>query len=183
LRFVILELFLIVSDGDLILLAEDNENDILLLRRAFEKGKLANPIHVVRDGEEAIAYLSGDGKYSDREKYPLPALLLLDIKLPRKDGFEVLEWVRQQPGLQLLRVVVLTSSERTSDVNRAYQLGANSFLIKPVDFGDFIRLVQAISGYWLWMSRAPEVLDSRSGPSLGGTAKPGPNLPAEQALQ
>ena len=146
-----------VKEELLILVAEDDENDLLLLRRAFKVGRLANPVRVVRNGEEVIAYLKGEDKYADRREYPLPALLLLDLKMPRKNGFEVLEWIRQEPGLNLLRVVVLTSSDRLSDVNRAYRLGANSFLVKPFDLGDFARLVQAISGYWLWMSRAPEV--------------------------
>jgi CheY-like chemotaxis protein len=148
---------LTVKEELLILVAEDDENDLLLLRRAFKVGRLANPIRVVRDGEEVIAYLKGETKYADRREYPLPALLLLDLNMPRKNGFEVLEWIRQEPGLNLLRVVVLTSSDRLSDVNRAYRLGANSFLVKPFDLGDFARLVQAINGYCLWMIRAPEV--------------------------
>src|SRR6266581_7254988 len=146
-----------MPDTAVILLAEDSDDEVMLIRRAFRDAKLLNPLHVVRDGEEAIAYLKGEGRYANRAEYPLPALLLLDLKMPRKNGFEVLEWIRQEPGLNLLRVVVLTSSDRLSDVNRAYRLGANSFLVKPFDLGDFARLVQAISGYWLWMSRAPEV--------------------------
>src|SRR5258705_12172576 len=112
-----------------ILLAEDREDDILLVQRAFAKGEIANPLFVVRDGDEAICYLSGIGKYGNRAEYPLPDLLLLDLKMPRTDGFEVLRWVRQQPGLSALRIVVLTSSENIRDVNQAYRLGANSFLV------------------------------------------------------
>src|SRR5438105_2858307 len=120
-----------MSEYAVILVAEDREDDIILIRRAFARARVVNPIHVVRDGEEALAYLKGEGKYGNRREYPLPELLLLDLKMPRMDGFEVLRWVRSQPDLRLLRVVVLTSSEDVRDVNLAYQLGANSFLVKP----------------------------------------------------
>jgi CheY-like chemotaxis protein len=144
-------------DEAIILLAEDNDNDVLMLRRAFSKANFLNPLHVVENGEEVIAYLKGEGRYANREEYPLPSLLLLDLKMPRKNGFDVLEWIRGQSGLAALRVVVLTSSDEIRDVNRAYQLGANSFLVKPVDFGEFVRMTEALKGYWIWMSRAPEV--------------------------
>ena len=144
-----------------ILLAEDREDEVMLLRRAFAKANFLNPLHVVSNGEEAIAYLQGEGKYSNRDEYPLPCLLLLDLKMPRKNGFEVLEWIRQQPGLSALRVVVLTGSDEMRDVNRAYQLGANSFLVKPVDFPRFVEVTQALKGYWLWMSKEPEVARER----------------------
>lgn len=143
-------------DEAVILLAEDRDDDVLLIRRAFERANFLNPLYVVRDGEEAIAYLKGEGKFSNREEYPLPTLLLLDLKMPRKNGFEVLEWVRQQPGLNALRVVVLTSSDQIYDVNRAYELGANSFLVKPLDFEQFVAMTKAIKGYWLFLSRMPE---------------------------
>src|SRR5258705_8683596 len=116
-----------MPDQAVILLAEDREDDIALIRKAFARAYVLNPLQVVRDGEEAIAYLSGEGKYSNRAEYPLPDLLLLDLKMPRIDGFEVLKWIREQPGLSALRVVVLTSSEDIRDVNVAYRLGANSF--------------------------------------------------------
>jgi CheY-like chemotaxis protein len=141
----------------LILVAEDREDDQLLIRRAFERAQLVNPLRIVNDGEEAIAYLKGEGQFSDRTKYPLPELLLLDLKMPRKNGFEVLEWVRSQPDLKVLPVVVLTSSEDVYDVSRAYQLGANSFLVKPIEFDQFVQMSKAIKGYWLWLSRPPAV--------------------------
>jgi len=144
-------------DEDIILLAEDDENHVFLIRRAFKKANLLNPLYVVRDGEETIAYLQGEGQFANRDEYPLPTLLLLDLKMPRKDGFQVLEWIRKDPNLRRLRVVVLTSSEEIRDVNRAYELGANSFLVKPMDMQEFMRLTDAIHGYWLWLSRAPEV--------------------------
>ena len=136
-------------DCEVILLAEDNENHVLLIRRAFEQAGLVNPLYVVSDGEEAVAYLKGQGKYANREEYPLPCLLLLDLKMPRKDGFEVLEWIRQQPGLFALRVVVLTSSQLPADTNRAYEAGANSFLVKPSDFQNYVELTEFINGFWL----------------------------------
>jgi CheY-like chemotaxis protein len=140
-----------------ILLAEDREDDIILVKRAFEKGEIANPLFVVRDGEEAISYLSGIGKYGNRAEYPLPDLLLLDLKMPRVDGFEVLRWVRQQPGFSALRVVVLTSSDQIRDVNTAYRLGANSFMVKPTDFQNVVEMAKTLRSYWLQMSKAPEV--------------------------
>jgi len=129
----------------------------LLIRRAFSKSNVVNPVQVVRSGEEAIAYLRGTGRYANRPEFPLPSLMLLDLKLIGLDGFEVLKWVRAQPELSSLRIVVLTSSSDIRDVNLAYQLGANSFLVKPVDFDDFLRVAQALQGYWLWTDKAPEV--------------------------
>jgi CheY-like chemotaxis protein len=145
-----------MSDHALFLLVEDSVEDVSLLRRAFLKGKILNPLHVVRSGEEAIMYLGGFGPYSNRAEYPLPSLVLLDLKMPGMDGFEVLQWIRREPGIATLRVVVLTGSGATEDVNRAYKLGANSFLIKPADFEKFVEISEALRGYWLWMSEAPE---------------------------
>jgi len=140
-----------------ILLAEDDEDDVLLIRRAFKDLGILNPLHVVRDGDEAIAYLKGVGQYKNRAEYPLPSLLLLDLKMPRTNGFEVLEWIRSEPNLRLLRVIVLTSSGQMQDVNAAYQLGANSFLIKPQDFSNFITLLNSLRSYWLRRDQSPEI--------------------------
>ena len=149
-------------DCETILLAEDNADHIILIKRAFVQARLINPVQVVSDGEETIAYLGGRGKYADRKQYPMPALLLLDLKMPNKDGFEVLEWLRHQPELRGLRVVVLTTSDRIYDVQRAYELGAHSFLTKPLDVRDFVLLGPAIKGYWVWTTdpnvRHPDVL-------------------------
>src|SRR4051794_26679926 len=120
----------IVPEQAVILLAEDREDDILLIRKAFARAYIHNPLQVVRDGEEALAYLQGQGRYGNRDEYPLPELLLLDLKMPRMNGFEVIKWIRQQPGLSALRIVVLTSSDSIRDVNTAYRLGANSFMVK-----------------------------------------------------
>src|SRR6476619_3845672 len=113
-----------------ILIAEDDANDVLLLERAFEKAGLRHSLRIVRDGEQAIQYFSGQGVYSDRNKFPLPFLLLLDLKMPGTDGFDVLRWARGEPDLKRLLIVVLTSSNLQTDVDRAYELGANSYLVK-----------------------------------------------------
>jgi CheY-like chemotaxis protein len=144
-----------VNRQPIILLAEDSETDVLLLRRAFEQKNLDVPIYVVHDGEEAIAYLQGEGKYARRDEFPLPDLLLLDLKMPRTNGFEVIEWVREQPRLASLRIVVLTTSDQIRDIDRAHRLGANSFLVKPISFDDFKNTVQALHDYWLRLSRTP----------------------------
>jgi CheY-like chemotaxis protein len=170
----------LLVDSGVILLAEDREDDIVLIRKAFSKASFLNPLHVVRDGEEAIAYLSGTGHYANRPEYPLPELLLLDLKMPKVDGFEVLSWIRRQPDLAALRVVVLTSSDRIQDVNRAYQLGANSFLVKPVDFEHFVEVTKALKGYWLWMTKAPQI--SRPPLPDRNTRQPG-NLPSSRPNQ
>jgi CheY-like chemotaxis protein len=145
-----------MPDQSVILLAEDREDDILLVRRSFAKAYISNPLQVVRDGVEVVAYLEGEGKFSNREEYPLPDLLLLDLKMPKMDGFEVLKWVREHPTLRPLPIVVLTSSERMRDVNVAYQLGANSFLVKPMDFENFVEMSRFLTGFWLNLNKPPE---------------------------
>jgi CheY-like chemotaxis protein len=132
-----------------VLLAEDSENDVLMFRRAARRAKFSQPLHVVTTGEEVVAYLNGDGEFSDRARYPLPGLVLLDLKMPRMDGFEVLEWVRRQPQFAALQVVVLSSSDEIRDINRAYQLGANSFLVKPLSFDEFVGMLEALRSYCL----------------------------------
>jgi CheY-like chemotaxis protein len=159
-----------MAEHAVILLAEDEEDYVLLIRHAFSKANIPNPLHVVWNGQEAISYLKGDGKYSNRDEYPLPDLLLLDLKMPRVNGFEVLQWIRQQPGLAPLRVLVLTSSDQIRDVNEAYRLGANSFLVKPLDFEDFTQLSQLIQEFWLKTSKAPET----SRPSQKSAGPEGP---------
>lgn len=139
-----------------ILLVEDNPDDVLLMKWAFNKANLVNPLQVVEDGEQAVAYLSGDGPYADRSRYPLPVLVLLDLKLPRKSGLEVLHWVRQQPGLKRLRIVVLTSSNQKADINQAHELGANSYLVKPGTFDSLVELVKTVGLYWMLTSEKPD---------------------------
>jgi len=149
-----------MNDGEgSILLVDDDPNDVFLIQRAFQKMQLRNRVSVVSDGEEAIDYLSGEGNFSDRTRHPLPTLLLLDLKMPRKSGFDVLNWLRQRPGLKRLVVVVLTSSNQSSDVNRAYDLGANSYLVKPAGFDNLLNLVESLEKFWFKLSEKPEVRD------------------------
>jgi CheY-like chemotaxis protein len=146
-----------MAQQPVILLAEDREDDILLVRKAFEGSGMDCQIQVVHDGEEAILYLSGEGKFRNRVEFPLPNLVLLDLKMPRVDGFEVLRWIRQHRELGNLRVVVLTSSHQIRDVNQAYRLGANSFLVKPLDFQNFVETSKALRNYWLVLDNPPQV--------------------------
>lgn len=143
------------TDNRYVLLVEDEPNDVLLVKRAFRKAGTNVPLHVVNDGQAAVDYLAGHGIYADRAVYPLPTLLLLDLKLPRKSGHEVLEWLRNQRELHRMPVVVLTSSKESSDVNRAYDLGANSYLVKPVAFADLLRMTQTLDLYWLQLNEDP----------------------------
>jgi CheY-like chemotaxis protein len=152
---------LCMPERAVILLAENSEDDIVLVLGAFKRANILNPIHVTRSGEEAIEYLSGVGKYSNRAEYPLPELLLLDLKMPGLDGFDVTRWIRQQPSLNALRIVVLTASDHIRDVNQAYQLGANSFMVKPMEFENYIELSKSIHDYWLLKSKAPETTRPR----------------------
>lgn len=140
-----------------ILLVEDNPVDILLMQRAFRNETFANTsLQIVRDGDAAVFYLNGDGEYSDRDRYPLPAIILLDLKLPRRSGHEVLVWLKQQPELKRLPVVMLTSSRQTPDVKRAYDLGVNSYLVKPVGFASLLEMMQSFNEYWLNYTELPE---------------------------
>ena len=140
-----------------ILVAEDDPDDAFMLRRAFTAANIANPVAFVSDGDEAIAYLAGTGRYADRDLHPLPVVILLDLKMPRRSGFEVLEWLRAQPGVGRLPVVVLTSSRESRDVTRAYELGANSYLVKPSSPEDLIATVRGLGLYWLVLNEPPEV--------------------------
>src|SRR6267142_899156 len=146
-----------MPDRPIILLAEDREDDVIIIRKAFAKSNFPCLLNVVRDGEQVIAYLKGETPFADRDQHPLPSLLLLDLKMPRKDGFEVLQWIRAQPAFFALRVVVLTSSRLTSDINLAYERGANSFLVKPADFENYVELSEFINGFWLQFNKTIEV--------------------------
>ena len=138
-----------------VLHVEDDSNDILLLRCAFQKAGVEAPPANVGDGLEAEDYLAGRGAYSDRAKHPLPSLVLLDIKLPKKSGLEVLEWMRAQPDLRLIPVIMLTSSQNSGDIRRAYELGANSYLVKPAEIGTLVEMVKALNVYWMTYNRQP----------------------------
>jgi CheY-like chemotaxis protein len=146
-----------MPDRALFLLIEDDPDHVALVRRAFQKANIVNPLQVVWSGQEAMVYLEGAGPYTNRAEFPLPKLILLDLKMPGINGFDVLRWIRQQPQLRTIRVVVLTASDEVREVNLAYQLGADSFLVKPVSFDDFVRLTQALRGYWIWLNQSPEM--------------------------
>lgn len=137
------------------LLVEDEPNDVLLIQRAFRKAGVHAPMRVVNDGQAAMDYLAGHGVYADRVAYPLPALVLLDLKLPRKSGHEVLEWLRAQPALKRTPVVLLTSSKESMDIDRAYELGANSYLVKPVAFAELLNMARTLDLYWLQLNESP----------------------------
>jgi CheY-like chemotaxis protein len=142
-----------------ILLVEDNPDDVLLMQRAFRKLNLLNPLTVLEDGQRAVEYLTGFCDASAAED--VPALILLDLKLPRRSGLEVLSWIREQPKLRRCPVVILTSSKEAPDVRTAYDLGANSYLIKPVEFQSFLDMVGTLNLYWLVLNHPSE--DHRTG--------------------
>lgn len=140
-----------------ILLVEDDSNDILFVQRAFRQVNANNPIYIVKDGDAAIDYLAGEDEYADRDRYPLPALILLDLKLPRRSGIEILQWLRQQPRLKRIAVVVLTSSKESLDIDLSYDLGVNSYLVKPVKFDALAKMIAALDSYWLQLNEYPSV--------------------------
>ncbi|HSU56100.1 MAG TPA: response regulator [Candidatus Dormibacteraeota bacterium] len=141
-----------------VLLVEDDLNDIFLVKRAFKIARVQNPLQVVTDGQEAIHYLRGEGRYADRDAYPLPKLIVMDIKMPRKTGFEVLEWVKgSSTPVRRIPVVIVSSSDNPSDINRAYELGANAYMVKPMDFRAVEHLFHSITQYWGLECAKPEL--------------------------
>ena len=139
-----------------ILVAEDLHEDAEILRLAFLSAGVKVPLHFVKDGAEAIEYLKGEQRFADRSEHPLPTLLLLDLKMPRLNGFEVLDWLRLQPGLRRLLVVVFTSSDMPDDINRAYELGANSYLAKPTAFKQLEEMARHFESYWANLNLCPD---------------------------
>jgi CheY-like chemotaxis protein len=131
-----------------ILYVEDEENDVFFMQHAWKKAGISNPLKIVTDGEQALQYLAGEGKYANRDEYPLPSLVLLDLKLPKMDGLEVLQWIRTQPAIQTLAVIILSSSNRPEDLRAAYARGANSFLVKPSTPGGLAGVVASVKDYW-----------------------------------
>lgn len=140
-----------------ILLVEDNLLDVELTLDAFQEARLGNTVQVARSGQEALDYLLGQGEYADRAAYPLPDLILLDLKLPGIDGHEVLRRVKGTPVLRRLPVIVLTSSKEEGDLALSYDVGANSYLVKPVSFEGFLDVVREIGDYWLTPNVKPPV--------------------------
>ncbi|HEY9622554.1 MAG TPA: response regulator [Crinalium sp.] len=143
-----------------VLLIEDNPSDILLIQRAFQLAAFPQvSLQILQDGDTAIAYLRGEREFSNRDRYPLPALLLLDWNLPRRSGPEVLRWLKQQPGLKRLPVVMLSSSREQANINQAYDLGANSYLTKPGGIEALSELLRTIHAYWLRYSEQPALYE------------------------
>jgi two-component system, response regulator len=140
-----------------ILLVEDNAQDLELTQRALQKGNLTNRIHVARDGAEAIEFLFCEGEFADRKIEDGPKVILLDLKLPKVDGLEVLRRIKNDPRTKSIPVVVLTSSKEQRDVVESYQLGVNSYIVKPVNFEGFAKAVQEIGMYWLLLNQAPKM--------------------------
>jgi CheY-like chemotaxis protein len=138
-----------ISRNSVVLIADDDSNDVFFLRRAFQKAGLTNAVLDVPDGEGAINYLSGVEDYADRKQFPMPSLLLLDLKMPKVSGFEVLEWLSQRKDLEKLTVIVLSSSGLQSDIQRARSLGADDYRVKPADIDDMITMVKEIADRWL----------------------------------
>ena len=143
-------------NNKLILLVEDNPDDEELALRAFQRGQVGNPVVVARDGVEALDYLFGTGPHAGRDGAAMPAMVLLDLKLPRLDGLEVLRRIRSDERTRCLPVVVLTSSREEQDVVESYSLGANSYVRKPVDFGEFVDAVRHLGMYWLLLNEPPQ---------------------------
>ena len=143
----------------IVLIVDDSQNDALLMRTVFERSGLVPPLQFVSDGVEAIAYLTGAGAYADRLQFPLPTVMLLDLNMPRKNGFEVLAWLRQQPALKRLCVCVLSASSREEDVRRCYDLGANSFLVKPGNLDGLMQLAKTLIA-WLKLTHVAALTET-----------------------
>ena len=162
-----------MPNAGVILLAEDDPNDVLLFRRAFQRAGFSNVLIVLNDGEEALSYLKGEGQYGDRSAFPLPVLLLSDLSMPRVGGQELLQWVRTQPELKHLPVIILTSSTFAPDLARAYQSGANSFMSKPGDPIEYSATLKQLLEFWLNTTRLPQPFTPPPGqipPTVSGSA-------------
>jgi CheY-like chemotaxis protein len=145
-ELVLMKTFLSIDDG---------EDDLFFMRKAFDRSGMSCMLKTASDGEQAMQYLSGNGQYSDRLAHPLPEVILLDIKMPGYDGFEVLQWIRHHPELKTIPVVMLTNSQEPRDIERAYREGANSYLLKPHDYGDLEKELPVLLKYWLEMNCVP----------------------------
>jgi len=132
-----------------VLYVEDDSNDVLLMRQAWERVEVHNPLRVLSDGEEAIAYLSGEGESADRVDRPLPCLVLLDLKMPKMTGLDVLRWIRSRPQHLALRVIVFSSSKQPKDINAAHSLRIDAYFVKPGPFSEWVAMVDNLNVYWL----------------------------------
>lgn len=142
-----------------ILLVEDSADDVFFMKRALKLAGVTHPLQVAEDGEKALDYLAGNGAFADRGQFPLPAIVLLDLRLPRVPGFDVLKWMRQQPQFRFTPVVILSSSREERDMQTAYSLGANSFLVKSPDSTHLAKMVKALTDYWLEYNETPADLE------------------------
>jgi CheY-like chemotaxis protein len=138
-----------VKKGCCILVAEDDDNDVAFLQRAFAKAEIDNPLYFVPDGQAAMDYLAGSGTYADRSQYPLPGLLLLDLKMPRKTGMDVLKWLRGQEAFLCLPIIMFSSSTHPAEIENAYRNGVNAFVTKPSGMPERTELARMIKGFWL----------------------------------
>jgi CheY-like chemotaxis protein len=143
------------KDSLVILMADDDEDDILLTQKALERGKLINPLYTVQDGEALLDYLNHRGDYADEEKAPRPGVILLDLNMPRKDGREALREIKSNPDFKEIPIVVFTTSKAEEDVYRSYKLGVNSFITKPVTFENLIEVMQMLGKYWFEIVTLP----------------------------
>ena len=168
-----------------ILLVEDDENDVFFFRRAVTKAGMMNPVQVARDGQEALDYLRGVGKFAERAKFPLPALILMDLKLPFVMGLAVLKWIRQESGLAPI-VVILSSSQEEWDITEAYRLGANAYLVKPAEASKLCDIVRALNAFWFTQNTFPSCprVDRELEPvhSAAPKAMPGTSASGNQVL-
>jgi CheY-like chemotaxis protein len=146
-----------MSKEHTILLVEDNPKDVFLMQRALRKAQIMTAMQVVNDGDAAVHYLAGEAPYSDRLTHPLPVVVLLDLKLPRRSGAEVLAWIRDQPQLRRLPVVVLTSSREYSDINHIYDLGANAYITKPPEFEQLVDILKTLNLHWVTYNEKPQL--------------------------
>jgi CheY-like chemotaxis protein len=138
-----------------VLIAEDDDDDAFLLQHAFRNLGLKNPIQVVRDGEQVLRYLGGSGGFVDRHQFPFPSVLFLDIKMPKMDGFAVLEWIRDHPEYHLMPTLIFSSSSHPADVTRAYQCGANAYLVKPATLPELEGLLKRAFDFWASCAKPP----------------------------
>jgi CheY-like chemotaxis protein len=136
------------KSSHIILLLEDDENDVFLMQRAFKHNGITNRLFILPDGQEGIDYMEGVGPYKDRTQYPSPDVIILDLKMPRKSGLEFLEWMKAHPDLRVIPMILLTSSTEDPDVSRAYDLGANTYFMKPGSYSELVELVKTMQDYW-----------------------------------
>ena len=142
-----------MESHELLLIAEDNPDDALLLRRALSQAGVKARLKFVADGEEMLFYLQGAGAYSDRSRHPLPSAIIMDLKMPRKTGLEVLEWIAANPQVAVVPTVILSSSSMPEDVRKAYRLGANTYFVKPTTYDELVSTMETLQKYWVSAAR------------------------------